>query len=242
MKVTLLDFMGCDEDIVRAAKVSYDNYFEEEISEEKIDKLIRRLWWLGHTSPFEMVEFKFFVEVPLFVARQMVRHRTASMNEISRRYSSKNISFYPITLREQDDSMTKQGSGQDIVNPVLDDLVGEYIDKGEELYHFLLDNNASRETAREMLPLNLMTRFVWKMDLRNLLHFIKLRSHWSAQKEVQFVAQEMLDHITPIVPITVKAFEQWRKLMDEFILKGYEYFRDGIEVSVSFNKVYKEKI
>jgi thymidylate synthase (FAD) len=225
ISVKLLDVMGNDYDIEKAARISYDKHEEDRPIEKTID-LIRYLFWNRHTSPFEMVEFKFLLRIPIYVARQMVRHRTASLNELSRRYTNENISFYNAELRLVDISKTKQGSGEvvpedsHLYNTVhlLEKLI-------LESYEDLIDENVSNETARIILPHSLMTTWIWKINLHNLLHFLNLRMDNNSQKEIQMVAELLYGYVDSVCPITAAAFRDWKEMHDIFKKVGYKYFK-----------------
>lgn len=232
-RVKLLDYMGNDASIVDAAKVSFNDFHAQRIDTdgglfENEIKLIRYLLWHRHTSPFEMVEFKFLLHIPIFVARQLVRHRTASMNEVSRRYTDKGISFFDYELRFKDDSITKQGSGS--VLPRNDDLYSLVDDNTNEAfitYIELIAQGVSKETARIVLPLNTMTTIVWKMDLHNLFHFLDLRLDERAQKEIRLLAIEIFEIVKSIVPVAAKAFSDWKYMKDKFMKEGYQAYKEG---------------
>lgn len=225
--VQLIDSMGTDSDIDKAARLSYDQMGPDR-SPEQQERLIRYLLWHRHTSPFEMVEFKFLVKLPIFVARQMVRHRTASLNEVSRRYTDVDLSFHRLELRQVDTSLTNQGSGTVIAynDPLYETVLGQERE-ALDVYNQLLDQGVAKECARVVLPLNLNTKWVWKIDLHNLLHFLDLRWDSHAQKEIREVASQILALIEPIVPITVAAFRDWKSMKDVFQRTGYQYFRGG---------------
>lgn len=210
--IRLLDVMGDDTAIVQAARVSYGKGTKT-VSKDR--GLIRYLMRHEHTSPFEMVEFKFHCKMPIFVARQWIRHRTANINEISGRYSilptekyipeTGNISF------QSDDN--KQGRSEekvpdDIIRSSLD-LIKESYEVSEKAYHELLEKNIAREISRICLPLGQYTEWYWKIDLHNLLRFLRLRLDQHAQMEIRVYAEAMRDLIKPIVPLTWEAFEDY---------------------------------
>ncbi len=200
-----------DSAIVQAARVSYGEGTKQ-ITEDRT--LIRYLLRNQHTSPFEMVEFKFHHVMPIFVARQWIRHRTASLNEYSARYSIVKDRFYrpsSATLRKQS-KLNNQGGAEP-----LDEMTAlefsQYLDSTElhyKEYQHLLDKGLSRELARIGLPQNLYTEWYWKIDLHNLLHFLRLRMDSHAQLEIREYAKIMFDMIKPIVPLTIEAFEDYQ--------------------------------
>ena len=209
MNVRLVDHMGSDSAIVQAARVSYGPGTKS-VSDDRA--LVRYLMRHKHTTPFEMVEFKFHIRCPIFVARQWLRHRTASVNEISGRYSILDESYFlPEHLRFQ--STTRgQGSAGEFPEGTDDLLILKQkasCDLAFHTYEELLRKGCARELARCHLPLSTMTEFYWKINLHNLLHFLKLRMDDHAQKEIQDLAVQMYDLIRPIVPVTCEAFEDF---------------------------------
>lgn len=239
--VALLDAMPrlvpqgqtADSAIVQAARVSYGRGTKR-VQEDR--GLIRYLLRNRHTTPFEMVEFKFHIAMPIFVARQWIRHRTANVNEYSGRYSVMPDRFYRPTLgsvRKQSAS-NRQGSdgvlGQDPADPAraaaetqtAQDFLA-YLDAAESLharYQSLLDRGVSRELARVGLPLSLYTEWYWKCDLHNILRFLSLRLDAHAQDEIRAYAQAMHDLIAPVVPITMEAWRDYD--LDALTLSGPE--------------------
>lgn len=199
----------CDHAIVQAARVSLN----EGIKSPKEDtKLIDFLVKHKHTSPFEMVKFKFHIKCPIFVQRQWIRHRTANVNEISGRYSVLKPEFYlPDKLYDQG-KMNKQMSGNEIKCKNTTDLFNEYIRSSVKMYSFykrLIEHGVSRETARIGLPLNMYTEFYWSIDLHNLMNFIRLRSAYNAQSEIKEFSDSIKDLISDLCPHTIKSFEKY---------------------------------
>lgn len=209
--VTLVDFMGSDDDIVAGARISY-GAGTKTVQDDK--GLIRYLVRHKHTSPLEMVVFKFHCKMPIFVARQWVRHRTASLNEISARYSEMKDEFYkpePEQVRLQSNN-NKQGG----VIPAEDDLAKEFrfdcdtIDSMcYQTYEEHLGEGIARETARINLPISLYTEWYWQINLHNLFHFLKLRMDPHAQYEIRVYADALYELVKPIVPIASEAFEDY---------------------------------
>ena len=207
--------MLLDAAVVQAARVSYG---EGSKGVEKDSALINYLIKHQHTSPFEMIEFKFHLKMPIYIQRQWIRHRTASVNEISGRYTELNLEkgdvYHPKELREQSKS-NKQGSYIDTnlyesnenVKQIWDESEHN-IDRQISNYHKLVALGVAKEQARMILPLSTFTEFYWKIDLHNLLNFIKLRAHHSAQREIQLYAHNILDILEVLCPITVEA---WKK-------------------------------
>ena len=168
--ITLLDHMGSEVDIVNAARVSYDKYTDT--MHEKDYKLLRYLIRNQHTSPLEMIVFKFEVYCPLFVTRQWFRHRMWSYNEVSRRYTSENIDFYiPQNFRKQD-KKNKQVGSEKLDTQTQEKVYAEIkaaTTQSLKLYNELLEQGVCREQARMVLPQNLMTKFIGRTDLNNLI-------------------------------------------------------------------------
>ena len=204
--VRLVDHMGSDSAIVQAARTSY-GAGTKTVQEDR--GLIRYLIRNAHTSPLEMVEFKFHMKMPIFIARQHIRHRTASLNEMSARYSiMKDEFFLPSEVRGQS-TTNKQCSSNELVDSSFTQELENMCHEAYETYERAIASGVSRELARTVLPVNLYTEMYWKMDLHNLLHYLKLRLHPHAQKEIQVYAQAMLDLIRPIVPVAIEAFEDY---------------------------------
>ncbi|NOZ60133.1 MAG: FAD-dependent thymidylate synthase, partial [Calditrichaeota bacterium] len=207
--VRLIDYMGSDAAIVQAARVSYG----EGTKKVRQDRgLIRYLLRHQHTSPFEMVEFKFHCKMPIFVARQWIRHRTASVNEYSLRYSQALDEFYlpePQMIRKQSAS-NRQGRDDETVPPEIRREVLEILKKHHseawEDYEKLQEMGIARELARIHLPISLYTEWYWKINLHNLLHFLKLRLDSTAQYEIRVYAEKIADIVKMAVPITWEAF------------------------------------
>jgi len=193
--------------IVQAARVSYGQGTKQ-VSEDR--GLIRYLARHRHTTPFEMVEFKFHHVMPIFVARQWIRHRTANVNEYSARYSVVKDRFYkptPQNVRKQSES-NRQG-GEEPLDEMTAKEFCEYLERAESIYseyEKLLEKGVSRELARIALPLNVYTEWYWKCDLHNVMHFLSLRMDAHAQQEIRDYATAMFALIQPIVPIAAEEF------------------------------------
>jgi thymidylate synthase (FAD) len=193
--------------IVQAARVSYGNGTKQ-VNEDR--GLIRYLARHRHSTPFEMVEFKFHHVMPIFIARQWIRHRTANVNEYSARYSVVPDRFY----RPSADSVRKQSTAnRQGGDEPIDDLTAkeflDYLDRAQANYaeyEKLLAKGVSRELARIGLPINVYTEWYWKIDLHNLFHFLSLRMDDHAQQEIRDYATAMYALIRPIVPIAAEAF------------------------------------
>ncbi len=222
--VRLVDYMGGDGAIVQAARVSYGEGTKK-VSEDRA--LIRYLMRQRHTSPFEMVEFKFHVKLPIFVARQWIRHRTANVNEYSGRYSIMKEEFYlpdPTDIRYQS-PVNKQGRSKD---EVPDELKRRFIDflKAIEAHSYkqyleLVDAGLARELARIGLPLSLYTEWYWKIDLHNLFHFLRLRLDPHAQHEIRQYAMIMADMVKTVCPLAYEAFVDYS--LKAVLLSGPEW-------------------
>lgn len=210
--VRLIDVMGDDNAIVQAARVSYGSGTKK-VHEDR--GLIRYLMRHLHTTPFEMVEFKFHVKLPIFVARQWIRHRTANVNEYSGRYSEMKDEFYvpdPEQVRAQS-ATNKQGRADESFAPeeaerirtmmrtTQESLYGEYQD--------LLETNLAREIARINLPVSNYTEWYWKIDLHNLFHFLRLRIDAHAQYEIRVYGEAMASIVKAAVPLAYEAFEDY---------------------------------
>ncbi len=211
--VRLVDYMGDDAAIVQAARVSY-GAGTRAVSEDRA--LIRYLVRHRHTTPFEMCELKLHVKLPIFVARQWIRHRMASVNEISARYSILDREFY--LPRAEDLAVqsvnNKQGRGAtleaDAAARVLD-LLRRDATNAYTTYETLLDDEGlARELARMNLPVNYYTQWYWKIDLHNLMHFLALRMDAHAQYEIRVYGQAIAELVRAWVPVAYEAFEDYR--------------------------------
>jgi thymidylate synthase (FAD) len=199
--VRLVQAMASDDLIVQAARTSY-KWVKKNTDENLIDYLIRN----EHSTPLEFAEFIFHVKVPIFVARQMFRHRTASISEVSARYTKVEDEYYHPQWRIQS-KHNKQGSSEDIViDEELDKEYESLHNHAYSTYEKLLSRGVAREIARSCLPVSYYTQFYWKQDLRNLLHFIRLRTDYHAQYEVRVVAQAFAYFVQKYCPVTYKAF------------------------------------
>jgi len=210
--VRLVDFMGDDSSIVQAARVSYGKGTK---SVREDTTLIRYLMRHQHTSPFEMVELKFHIRLPIFVARQWIRHRTANVNEYSGRYSEMTDDFYipeQNQIRTQDE-VNKQGRSDKQIEDatardVLQSMQQHQKDSYDEYLNYL-DKGVAREIARINLPLSSYTEWYWKIDLHNLFRFLKLRLDWHAQYEIRVYAEAIANIIKELYPISFQAFSDY---------------------------------
>jgi thymidylate synthase (FAD) len=211
--IQLINSAGNDDSIVRAARVSYNNDAGSG-DPDKDKKLIRYLIKNDHTSPLEHVTFTFHVVCPIFVARQWMRHRTWSYNEISARYTEVDMDFYfPNEWREQSQS-NKQASAGAIPNVFIQDSLkvsyAEFLHRAEVMYNELLDAGVAREMARMVIPQSVMTRFYGTVDLHNLLRFIQLRDHPHAQSEIREYAVAMKEMARTVAPVAVQAWDDFK--------------------------------
>lgn len=224
--VRLVDYLGGDARIVQSARVSYGDGTKT-VREDAalIDYLLRN----RHTSPFEQVILTFHVKMPIFVARQWVRHRTARLNEISGRYSVMRDEFYvpnPAEVRYQD-KRNKQGGDERAVPEALTASVIESLRAGQQRtyaeYEAMLEDDIARELARVNLPLSLYTEMYWQIDLNNLFHFLRLRLDWHAQYEIRVYGDAMARAARAVAPLAWAAFE-------EHELHGRSFSRKELEV------------
>lgn len=213
--VRLVDWMGSDLQIVRSARVSFDADWRSGKDEGKDEKLIRYLLRNKHTSPFESVVFTFEIKCPLFIARQWHRHRTWSYSETSARYTQLPQEYYvpdhyAIGVQSKDNKQARDLKSQyearkrNAFRNEIDDIS----DASYERYEYWLNEGIPRELARMVLPLNYYTRFFGTVNLHNLLHFIRLRDHEHAQFEIAEYAKSLKVLISPIVPVTMEAFNE----------------------------------
>jgi len=211
--VYLVDYMGNDDAIVQAARVSYGKGTKR-VSEDR--GLIRYLRRHSHTTPFEMVEFKFHCKMPIFVARQWIRHRTASVNEYSGRYSEMSNEFYvpESSVLAKQAKGNRQGRGESLTaeqqKRVLALLKEDYDRSHGHYREFIDDMDFARELARIGLSVANYTEWYWKIDLHNLMHFLRLRMDAHAQYEIRVFADAMARILKDAVPIAFEAFEDYQ--------------------------------
>jgi len=207
--VRLVDYFGGDQRIVQSARVSYGEGTKS-VSQDGalIDYLLRH----QHTSPFEQVVMTFHVKMPIFVARQWVRHRMGRMNEVSGRYSIMKDEFYvpeadKVAPQSKDN---KQGRSSEAFDKETADKIITQLEEGQkeayENYSELIDSGLAREIARINLPLSLYTEFYWEMDLHNLFHFLKLRLDSHAQYEIRAYAEVILEMCRKVAPMATESF------------------------------------
>jgi thymidylate synthase (FAD) len=222
--IRVIDYMGDDGAVVQAARVSYGRGTRK-VSEDR--GLINYLLRHRHTTPFEMCEIKYHVKLPIFVARQWIRHRTANVNEYSARYSILDKEFYipaPAQLAAQSGS-NRQGRGRVLAGEEARRVLALLAEDAERCYAHYVEmlnedeagnalqtgrDGLARELARMNLTLNIYTQWYWKTDLHNLLHFLSLRADQHAQYEIRAYAEAMLETVKRWVPLVYDAFTQYR--------------------------------
>lgn len=230
--VRLVDYFGSDQRIVQAARVSYGEGTKT-VSQDAglIDYLLRH----QHTSPFEQVVFEFHLKMPIFVARQWVRHRMARMNEVSGRYSIMKDEFYVpetdcIAAQSTDN---KQGRNPEPFEKDVAEKIKAKLEDGQksayEDYDELINDGLAREIARINLPLSLYTEFYWQMDLHNLFHFLKLRLDSHAQYEIREYAKVILEVVKKVCPMAAASFENHQNEGVNFSGEEMEALRSVLE-------------
>lgn len=209
--VCLVDYMGSDDAVDQAARVSYGSVARDEESKAS---LIKYLMKNRHTSPFEMVELKFHCKMPLFIARQWIRHRTASVNEQSARYKKLDDEYYFPEYEQfrSQSRVNKQGRSTEVFTRerylAYEGAVADAYEMSRLLYEDMLGDDVAREIARGVLPTSVYTQWYWKIDLHNLFHFLKLRLDEHAQWEIREYAKVMADITRSVVPICFSAWEE----------------------------------
>ena len=240
--IRVIDYMGDDSSIVQSARVSYGKGTKKVSTDEGLIKYLMRH---RHSTPFEMCEIKYHIKLPIFIARQWIRHRTANVNEYSARYSILDKEFY-LPAKEQlaaQSQSNRQGRGdviqgkqaEEVLNILKDDANRTY-DNYEKLLNERFDGTKidenkvglARELARMNLTLNTYTQWYWKTDLLNLLNFLSLRADNHAQYEIRVYADKMLDTVKRWVPITYQAFMDYRVGAAEISSKGLNIIKSMI--------------
>jgi len=240
--IRVIDYMGDDSSIVQSARVSYGKGTKQVSTDSGLIKYLMRHW---HSTPFEMCEIKYHVKLPIFIARQWIRHRTANVNEYSARYSILDKEFYlpdPKNLAAQSTS-NRQGRGDVIDGEQANDVLRLLKNDAERTYDnyetmlnqkydgAIIDESKkglARELARMNLTLNTYTQWYWKTDLLNLMNFLRLRVDHHAQYEIRVYADIMLDTLKRWVPITYGAFMEYRVGGLEISSKGKEVIKKFI--------------
>ena len=235
--VKLLDVMGNDEEVENAARISYG---EGTRKTSQTRNLIRYLMRHKHTSPFEMCEVKFHLKLPIFVMRQLVRHRTANLNEYSGRYSVMSDDFYfpkGKNLKPQSTSNKQGREDGELRNPgEIEFEIFRIFDGAKNAYHNLLDWGLSRELARIVLPVSNYTEVIWKIDLHNFFHFYRLRGDDHAQDEIQHFADAMWQLVEPLFPICCEAFTDYVLEAKTFSKKEMAIIKDNLNGSWVMSK------
>ncbi len=249
--IRVIDYMGDDTSIVQAARVSYGKGTKKVSTDSGLIKYLMRHW---HSTPFEMCEIKYHVKLPIFIARQWIRHRTANVNEYSARYSILDKEFYLPTIENlaAQSQSNRQGRGDvltgDQAKKVLS-LLKKDAEQTYDNYETMLNERydgsvidekqvgLARELARMNLTLNTYTQWYWKTDLLNLMNFLRLRADYHAQYEIRAYADAMLDTVKRWVPITYDAFLDYRVGGTEVSSKGKKI----IQKLISGEKVDAEK-
>jgi len=240
--IRVIDYMGDDTSIVQSARVSYGKGTKKVSTDEGLIRYLMRHW---HSTPFEMCEIKYHVKLPIFIARQWIRHRTANVNEYSARYSILDKEFY-IPAKEQLSAQAtnnRQGRGElitgqqadEVLKILKDDAVRTY-DNYEKMLNERFDgtiidekkSGLARELARMNLTLNSYTQWYWKTDLLNLMNFLFLRGDSHAQYEIRVYAEKMLDTVKKWVPITHAAFLDYRVGAAHLSSKGLKIVKSMI--------------
>jgi len=210
--VRVVDYMGNDSSVVQGARVSY-GAGTKKVSEDV--GLINYLMRHFHSTPFELCEIKFHIKCPIFVARQWLRHRSVSANEYSARYSIVDNQYYvpEIDKISVQSASNKQGRGEIVDDErakIVQDTIKEIAENSYNEYNEMLEDGIAREIARVCLPLNFYTEFYWKINLHNLMHFLKLRADSHAQYEIRVYALKMMEIMKLWVPHTYDAFMDYK--------------------------------
>ena len=207
ISIRLVDYYGCDRRPLLAARVS--TLLDDMAPDQERDlRLARYLLEHGHTSPYEHCGATFIIEAPLYAARQIMRHRTFSYNEMSRRYTSEAVSFYTPQHLYQQHERRLQCSSSDTLDPAQErallDQVEAHYKRSLELYHDMLERGVSREQARLVLPVAQMTKFYMTGNLLNYIKFLKLRLDHHSQRETRLAAHAMFLHLSQCFPTIMK--------------------------------------
>jgi len=235
--VKLLDTMGNDEEVENAARISYGEGTRK-VSQTR--NLIRYLMRHRHTSPFEMCEVKFHLKLPIFIMRQLVRHRTANLNEYSGRYSVMSDDFYfPKGSSLKPQSTTNKQGREDgkLPNPgEIEFEIFRVFDGATTAYKNLLDWNLSRELSRIVLPVSNYTEVIWKIDLNNFFKFYQLRSDSHSQEEIQHYANAMWNLVEPHFPLCCEAFSDYGLNAKTFSKQEMDIIKDNLDGSWKMDK------
>ena len=207
--VRVIDWMGSDQRICEAARISYRAPSK---GDEQDQKLINYLWRNHHTSPFEQVNITFNIKLPLFVQGQMVRHRTQRLNQVSARYTEMVDEFYiPKEWRKQDNKNKQSSiSSEDLPHDKIREITSNICKYAYDQYQYLLGYGVSREMARMILPQNIYTEIYSNWDLNNLMKFFSLRMDEHSQQEIREYAKTMYDITKEVFPMTMNAYEKYK--------------------------------
>lgn len=241
--VSVLEYMGTDTTVVNAARISYGAGTTKSRDDGTlIDYLFRN----KHTSPFEMCEIMLYIKLPVFIAAQWIRHRTANINSYSARYSVMADEFYvpqPNQLSKQH-AMSRQCSGEALDLTLAEGISSDILDHSQKSYAFyekLINQGVSRELARMILPQNIYTSWYWKIDLHNLIHFLTLRISEHAQTEIRAYAQVILhDIVAKWVPLTYNAFNKYRLGAKSVSSLGKTVIQDAINGNLKMREDYTD--
>ena len=256
--IRVIDYMGNDNSIVQAARVSYGKGTKKVNTDSGLIKYLMRHW---HSTPFEMCEIKYHVKLPIFIARQWIRHRTANVNEYSARYSILDKEFYlpskenlaaqSTNNRQGRGNVISGGQAEEVLSLLKDDAERTYKNY-EEMLNERYDGSVinenktglARELARMKLPLNTYTQWYWKTDLLNLMNFLRLRADHHAQYEIRAYADVMLNTLKRWVPITYDAFMDYRVGGTEVSSKGKDVLKKlirGEKISIEETDLSKRE-
>jgi len=232
--IKVKDYLGSDQSIVDAARVSYSGGGTTITRSNK--GLLRYLMRHQHTGPFEFLEITLHIRAPMYIARQWLRHRTANVNEISGRYSILDRGYYmPEHLPMQSlESKHRRSDSVHESEPALLDAMQNSLESSLQSYNHLVDSNIIPELARGVLPMSTYTEWYWKIDLHNLLRLIRLRTHHTAQAEFQAYAHVLCEILAKWVPITWEAFQDYQLNsinMSELAVKALRSHFKGEEIS-----------
>jgi len=235
--VKLLDVMGSDEEVENAARISYGKGTRK-VSQTR--NLIRYLIRHKHTSPLEMCEVKFHIKLPIFIMRQLVRHRMANLNEYSGRYSIMSDEFYlpEADYLQKQSSTNNQGRGEKHPSTGLLQFEFNRIYDGAQIaYENLLNFELTKELARAVLPVANYTECIWKIDLHNFFHFVKLRADKHAQREIQDYANAMYELVKPKFPLCCEAFEDYDRDAVTFSRQEMDIIKDNLNNIVATDRL-----
>ena len=235
--VKLLDVMGDDEEVENSARISYG---EGTRKVNQTRNLIRYLMRHKHTSPFEMCEVKFHLKLPIFVMRQLVRHRTANLNEYSGRYSVMSNEYYlpEADYLQKQSSTNNQGRGEvHSSTGLLHFEFNRVYDNAHIAYENLLNEELTKELARAVLPVANYTECIWKIDLHNFFHFVKLRADKHAQREIQDYANAMYELVKPKFPLCCEAFEDYDRDAVTFSRQEMDIIKDNLNNIVATDRL-----